>query len=61
MVYRFYTSPLFARKLTKESRKRNFYFRTLTRTDTKSEVYCEITEKGKNLINPQMWEMLKIE
>lgn len=39
----------------------NFYFRTLSRTDKTDKVHCEITEKGKSLINPQMWEMLEKE
>ena len=38
---RFYTTSENAHLLTKTSKKTGFYFRTLTRTDEGSRVYCE--------------------
>lgn len=51
MVHRFYATPETAHKLTKESKRNHFYFRTLTRTDDIDSVYCETTDLGLDYIN----------
>ena len=51
MVHRFTTTPETAHMLTKQSKKENFYFKTLTRTDNTVHVACETTEPGIEYIN----------
>ena len=51
MVHRFTTTAETAHMLTKTSKKENFYFRTLTRTDHIDKVECETTEPGFKYIN----------
>lgn len=50
MVHRFTTTAEVAHKLTKQSKKQGFYFRTLSRTDNTDVVSCEVTEHGYEYI-----------
>lgn len=50
MVHRFRTTSEVAHRLTKESKKQGFYFKTLTRTTKIEEVVCETTEPGYEYI-----------
>lgn len=50
MIHRFKTTSEMAHKLTKESKKHGFYFKTLTRTTKIEEVVCETTEPGYDYI-----------
>lgn len=50
MIHRFKTTSETAHRLTKESKKQGFYFKTLTRTTKIEEVVCETTEPGYEYI-----------
>lgn len=48
-MVRFYTTSVIAHNLTKVSKKHNFYFRTLTRSNGE-QVYCETSSVGKQYL-----------
>lgn len=60
MAHYFKTNPATAHKLTKESKKNKFYFRTLTRTDNTDIVECEINEKGYEFIKSNNIEITEL-
>lgn len=53
MIHRFTVSPESARKLMKVSKRMNFYFEILSRTDHTDDVYCEVGELGYRYIHGQ--------
>lgn len=61
MVHYFSTTPEQAHKLTKVSKKEDFYFKTLAHTDKTDMVPCEVTERGYEYITSNgiqvSWEL----
>lgn len=59
MTTRFFCSADTAHALTKAAKKSGYYFRTLTRTDNGTDVFCEASEPMMTYIEDNAIEVTK--